>query len=210
MRLILIRHGRSIANEQKLVTGTTIDSLSATGIMQAQALRDWLKEMNISADHFVTSQWKRAQETANILFPDISWKVDNRVGETNAGKVADWPLDKFLSQYPDFYTNHLNKYPQGESHDGLYTRSIQWLEETVIQASESNTVVLVAHSGPISCILQYISSIPMEKFPAFIPMNASISVIEVHNKILYEAKLIAFSAGPDSLFSFLSSKSVNA
>jgi len=210
MRLVLIRHGRSIANEQKLVTGTATDPLSSTGIAQALALRDWLKEMNIIADYYVTSQWKRAQETANILFPDVSWKIESRIGETNAGVVADWPLDTFLSQYPDFYQNHHSKYPQGESHSELYTRSTRWFEEMVMRTNKSDTVILVAHSGPISCILQYISSIPMENFPAFIPMNTSVSVVEVPNKILHEAKLIAFSAGPNPLFSFLSSKSVNA
>lgn len=210
MRLVLIRHGRSIANEHKLVTGNTADPLSSTGIAQAQALRDWLKEMNISADHHVTSQWKRAQETANILFPDASWKIESRIGETNAGAVADWPLDTFLSQYPDFYQNHHNKYPQGESHSELNTRSTKWFEEIVMQTNKSDTVILVAHSGPISCILQYISSTPMEKFPAFIPMNTSISVVEVPSTILHEAKLVSFSAGPNHLFSFISSKSIDA
>ena len=44
MILYLIRHGRSIANEEKLVTGNTKDTLSQAGIRQVEELKNWLLE----------------------------------------------------------------------------------------------------------------------------------------------------------------------
>ena len=41
MKLFLIRHGRSVANEANLVTGTTDDPLNDIGVEQAKRYRDW-------------------------------------------------------------------------------------------------------------------------------------------------------------------------
>lgn len=200
MKLFLIRHGRSVANEANLVTGTTDDPLNDIGIEQAKALRVWIETLELSADSYITSQWKRAQETANIVFPYAKWQIDSRIGETYAGDVSKWALIDFLNEYPDFYDDYHNAYPNGESHNDLYVRSIEWLEETVFLHDENATIVLVAHSGPISCILQHILSVAMENFPAFIPMNASLSLIEIPNKTLKDAQLKVFSSGPDTLY----------
>lgn len=200
MKLFLIRHGRSVANEANLVTGTTDDPLSDIGIGQAESLRAWIETIELSADTYITSQWKRAQDTAKIVFPYVKWQIDPRIGETYAGDVAKWALIDFLNEYPDFYHNYFNDYPNGESHNDLYVRSIQWLKEIVSLHDENATIVLVAHSGPISCILQHILSVPMENFPAFLPMNASLSMVEIPNKMIKDAKLKLFSSGPDTLY----------
>ncbi len=195
MKLYLFRHGYSMANKNKLVTGTPADRLNDIGISQAKCLGDWVKALMISADRYVVSHWGRAQETASAIFPGISWEVDERIGETDAGSVANLPLEEFLVGNPDFYDNPENKYPDGESHIDLNERVVDWLLEQLDQGYAS--VVAVTHSGPISCLLQHIHGVGMDKFPVFLPLHATLTVLnfeQVDGQWL--GKLKAFSMGP--------------
>lgn len=194
MIVYLIRHGCSIANEQKLVTGTPKDGLSDLGRRQAVALNDWLLEQKVQPERFFISQWARARETATCIFPKIKWEMDYRLGETDAGSVADMPLSDFMEVAPFFYKNPGNKYPGGESHLDLNLRVLNWLNEQLEKPCGS--IVVVAHSGPISCILQNILQIDMASFPAFLPAHASVSVISFSRlNDVWKGKLNGFSLG---------------
>jgi len=177
MKLYLVRHAKSHANQFGLVTGLIDDSLTKEGCNQAIELSHWLSAFDINIDKFITSQWERAKQTAYLLYPNEPWVVDNRVGETNAGDVANIKLEKFLECNPKFYLNPENKYPNGESHIDLNIRVISWMYD--ILQSGNQQVLLVAHAGPICCILQKILGISMEFFPKLMPDNASLTLVEV-------------------------------
>lgn len=193
MTLYLIRHGESIANTKRLVTGDHNDILSNKGIEQVNELKILIDKMQIKGDVYITSQWNRAQQTANILSSDVEWNVDNRVGETDAGEVSNYKLDDFLEHYKDFYACNSNSYPSGESHNKLNKRVINWLVDITKNVSKEANVILVAHAGPISCILQMIEDVEMSKFPAFKPANASLTIIEIPNNKIAEAEVVTFS-----------------
>ncbi len=202
MILYLVRHGQSVANTAGMVTGTQEDKLSEIGVQQARELKEWLKSSGITANHYVTSSWRRAQQTANIIYPDVKWTIDARVGETNAGEVANWESKKFISAFPTFHDGTYNRYPAGESHDELNTRAVEWLLETASSVPPNEKVVLVGHAGPISCILQYAAGVSMDRFPAFLPPNASLSVVEIQpssNEAL--PRILAFSLCPQDAIS---------
>ena len=202
MIFYLLRHGRSVANEAGLVTGNPSDSLCINGQAQVGQMKVWLEQSGLIADRYVTSHWARARETAVTLFPEENWKIDPRVGETNAGLVADFTLHDFLREQSDFYANPANSYPGGESHLNLNARVLAWFYEELSQPCGS--VMLVAHSGPISCILQHILGIGMESFPALTPGNASLSIIQMRrSKSAWKGQVLGFSMGP-SLYALLS------
>lgn len=201
MNLYLVRHGRSVANEEQLVTGNLLDTLSQQGVLQVQELGKWLSDFNLKSDRYITSQWRRAQQTAEILYPDVSWEIDRNVGETDAGDVVDWKLTDFLDKYPDFYALTSNCYPGGESHDQLNARTVGWLGKLLEACSTDENVLLVSHSGPISCLLQYVTNVSMNKFPAFVPANASLSIISFPENELERAAIKGFSLVPDSMLS---------
>ena len=195
MILYLIRHGHSYANKQLLVTGTPDDRLTPEGRNQAVALSSWLRDQVVCPDRFAVSHWCRARETAKICFPDANWSVDPRLGETNAGSVANLPLATFLKDQPSFYENHANTYPAGESHVNLNIRVLDWLETQLKQPCQS--LAVVAHSGPISCILQHVLRMDMTSFPAFLPMYATLSVVHFTRQVgTWKGNLAGFSLGP--------------
>jgi len=199
MKLFLIRHGRSIANEEKLVTGTTLDELSPEGLRQVADLKIWLRSVGVVADRYITSQWRRAQQTADILWPSEEWEINSEIGETDAGDVSEWRLKNFLLKYPEFYQSSDACYPGGESHDQLNARSICWLNNLLKSSKRYEDVVLVAHSGPISCLLQCVVKVSMDRFPAFIPANASMSMIDFPHNSVETALVKGISLGSDEM-----------
>lgn len=195
MILYLIRHGRSHANEQRLVTGTPSDTLSNLGREQATALSIWLSEQRVRPERFMVSHWNRAHETAEIVFPEADWVTDTRLGETNAGLVANLPLARFLEEQPNFYACMESRYPGGESHLDLNARAIGWLDEQLQEPCRS--LAVTTHSGPIACILQHVLQLSMASFPEFLPMNATVSCVHFsfHNGG-WKGRLAGFSLGP--------------
>ncbi|MDN7961060.1 histidine phosphatase family protein [Burkholderia multivorans] len=197
MMLYLIRHGRSRANEAGLVTGTPADVLSEEGLAQGARMAAWLLGTGIVADRYVVSPWKRASQTAELLVPHARWEVDARLGETNAGEVADWPRERFVAAEPHFYDHPANRYPAGESHLELNERVLGWLREQLEERYER--LMVVAHSGPISCVLQQVMGIGMDLFPAFLPAHASLSIVDVQLQDGEpKGRLLGFSLGPAS------------
>ncbi|OJA26975.1 histidine phosphatase family protein [Burkholderia ubonensis] len=199
MMLYLVRHGRSRANEAGLVTGTPADMLSEEGIAQAGRTAAWLSGAGIVADRHIVSQWRRAQGTAALLVPGGQWEIDSRVGETDAGEVADWTVARFKEANPDFGESPADRYPGGESHLDLNARVMDWLEDVLVRPDER--VLVVAHSGPISCILQWVTGVGMERFPAFLPGHASLSIVDVQVCTgKPTGRLLGFSLGPSENF----------
>jgi broad specificity phosphatase PhoE len=198
MIVYLVRHGYSEANAALKVTGTIADELHNCGQEQSLRLSQWLAEAGVFPDVFWVSQWTRAQQTAQLLYPEANWIVDSRLGETDAGAVADSTLESFLSSWPDFHDSPRNLYPDGESHMMLNERVLAWWED--LKKSDAGVVMVVAHSGPISCILQHVISVDMSRFPSFLPANASVSivdcVIEKSPISRCEYRLKGFSLGP--------------
>lgn len=195
MIIYLIRHGESNANIENLVTGTPNDTLSEEGKSQVGRLAEQLNCYRPFAEHYVTSQWKRAQQTSMLLWPEANWEIDERVGETNAGEVARWSLQDFQTQYPDFNSDPAIRYPGGESHMELYDRVINWLYDQITRPVKK--LVLVTHSGPISCILQCLCRVDMKAFPVFEPANASLTIVKMQRQEnSYRGKIMSFSMVP--------------
>jgi broad specificity phosphatase PhoE len=196
MMLYLFRHGKSEANTAQLVTGTRADPLVDEGRRQAKAMGQWLEQVELGGDRFFTSDWLRAQQTSHLICPDAKWEIDARLGETDAGLVADWPLAAFAREYPDFYRNNSTKYPDGESHMDLNRRVTAWLHEVLDTSPPDEKIVVVTHSGPIACLLQHALMIGMDRFPALLPAHASLTVIEYSCASAHKATLKTFSLAP--------------
>ena len=195
MILYLIRHGRSIANRRGLVTGTPDDRLDEVGRDQAAALGQWVAGLGVTPQRFVMSQWQRAQETAAALFPQATWEVDRRLGETDAGEVANLPLAAFLESHAAFYRDPANAYPGGESHLDLNRRVLQWLDELLRDPCRS--LAVATHSGPIACLLQHIHGLDMRRFPAFLPAHATVTVVRFARRDgAWCGVLAGFALGP--------------
>ena len=171
MKLLLIRHGQSEANINRLVTGNDDTPLTASGIAQAEQLRDSIQNLISQFDDsiaFYASPAKRALEPSRLAgVPSERLKIDHRLKETDAGAVKTMSLDKFNRLYPEFFGNFkiTSKYPEGESHVEMIQRSIAFLSD-IIHTNYAYQVVF-AHNGSINSILHKCDNVAFEKFPHF-------------------------------------------
>ena len=194
MRVFLIRHGTSVANSLGLQNGDIDDPLSTIGVLQATALGSWFRNKDINSCRFLTSNWKRAIQTSEIIFPKAIWEIDPRIGETNAGIVAGMKKTEFQSLYPNLLQSHYNPYPGGESHSDLFNRVESWWIDLNKSSSDNENIICVAHSGSISCVLQLALGLGLSSFPAFLVPNCSISIVEVINN---QSRIKLLSYSPD-------------
>lgn len=95
MKLYLVRHGQTDWNIKKQTQGVADIELNATGLAQAEALRDRIVAENLQFDYVYASPLRRAKKTAEIITgnrPDIIY--DDRLVERNygdlEGKIVDW------------------------------------------------------------------------------------------------------------------------
>ncbi|GFO36865.1 2,3-bisphosphoglycerate-dependent phosphoglycerate mutase [Plakobranchus ocellatus] len=86
-KLVLIRHGESVYNQQNLFCGWHDADLSETGIKEAVAAGQLLKELNYEFDIAFTSVLKRAIKTLYLLQEELdchwlpvirSWRLNER------------------------------------------------------------------------------------------------------------------------------------
>ena len=93
-RLVLIRHGESVATQQRFIGGPrSCRGLTSLGREQAEALRDrWMKAPEFGVDVLVASHFPRAIQTAEIIAPslgDLALEIIPGVGEHDPGPICD-------------------------------------------------------------------------------------------------------------------------
>lgn len=104
-RLVLIRHGESVAQVEQFLSGhDTCRGLSELGRRQAAALRDRLARTGeIQADALVTSILPRAIETAEIIAPAVGGHVPVRecdLCEIHVGEAEGLTWEEYGEKYP--------------------------------------------------------------------------------------------------------------
>lgn len=146
MKIYLIRHGKTPANEQHLYCGSTDISLSAAGIQELRSL-----SYSVDTGRFVTSGMKRTNETLAILFGDVAYRVEPAFREIDFGSFEMKSYED-LKANPEYQAwisgdNEANIPPNGES-------GIQ-MTERVMRAYHalSEDSVVLTHGGVIAAIM---------------------------------------------------------
>ena len=147
MKIYLIRHGRTVANERSLYCGSTDVGLSDSGREELRGIRH-----EIHGVRFLTSGMRRANETLEILFGDVPYEVDERFREVDFG-VFEMYSHEDLKDRADFQAwltgdRENNIPPGGESGTQMRERAMKAFSEL-----REDTCV-VAHGGVISRIME--------------------------------------------------------
>lgn len=90
MKLIIIRHGETNHNKERICQGQLDTDLSIEGIEQAKKLGKRFKETKINFCY--SSDLKRAKNTAKEILKyheDIKLILDKRIRERNFGKLQE-------------------------------------------------------------------------------------------------------------------------
>lgn len=150
MEICLVRHGETDWNRIGKLQGHTDIELNATGIQQANACAEFLKQTDYEL--VLTSPLKRAKQTATIIankkgLPIIEMPL---FIERNYGAAEGLTPEERALKFPDF------NYPNQESREALTNRVMLGLEQIRLQHN-AKKIIVVAHGGVINSILAALS-----------------------------------------------------
>jgi len=156
MELHLLRHGKTIANEQRLYCGHTNLPLSEKGIAELQEL----KSQHIypkQADIYFTSGLLRTQQTLYQLYGPVQSTAILQLKEYNFGSFEMKSHDDLDGQaeYQSWIDDTTNLYacPGGESKQDFALRVSKGLAMLLAQAHKASALA-VCHGGVITYIMQ--------------------------------------------------------
>jgi broad specificity phosphatase PhoE len=181
MKIIVVRHGQTVANVNNQVQGHGNADLSKLGYLQANKTAEKLSDVDISAVY--SSDLDRAHNTAKIIAKPhgLSVTADARLRECCFGEWEGLTIDEIKNQYAETYQAYTldsvrNRAPGGERLEDVQARIVSVMNE-LADKYKDETVLLVAHVGPIKSMFCYILGADMYAFRKISVSNCSISAV---------------------------------
>jgi alpha-ribazole phosphatase/probable phosphoglycerate mutase len=160
MKIYLTRHGQTRYNKDKLMQGLTDEPLNETGIKQAMAAREFVKDIKFDAVY--ASPLDRAVTTASIIGSVDKNEVikDERIIEVDFGEYELLPyahLGFAMTAYwllPELIPEPKNKGVEGIK--SMVERSSSFLSE--LEKMPYENVLVVCHGGIIRALCGYLEN----------------------------------------------------
>lgn len=147
MTVYLIRHGKTLANQQHLYCGSTDLPLSEEGRKELGSLR-----YEVGPVRFLTSGMARTDQTLKALFGEVAYRVEPGFREVDFGdfEMRGYGELKDDPAYQAWLTgnNEENVPPNGESGAQMRTRVLE-----AFRRIRQDTVV-ITHGGVIAAIME--------------------------------------------------------
>jgi len=148
-RIILVRHGQTPWNKDKIFRGSRDIPLNDTGREEARLAGEWLKGEPLHAAY--CSPLSRARDTGEAIARHHGLKVSDLPGLTDL-YYGDWEgmlLTEVKVTYADLYRQwktapHTVRFPHGETLDEVKGRALAAVAE-VVKRHPDQTVLLAAH-----------------------------------------------------------------
>ena len=150
MTVYLIRHGKTLANEQHLYCGSTDLPLSDAGKIALSQLHHQIP----SDFRYISSGMLRANETLEILFPNTAYEVIPAFREVDFGKFEMHSYED-LKDDPAYQAwisgdNEANIPPEGESGLQMTQRALAAFQQVL---EDGRNAVIVSHGGNIAALM---------------------------------------------------------
>ncbi len=196
-RVILIRHGHSLANFQRIFAGHLDFDLHESGIAQAKDTAKYIFE-NYKVDKIYSSDLKRAYNTAKelALLTGLEIETDENFRELYVGDIEGKYFKEFEENYPDeilLWRNDIDninfKQFNGENIPELTERFYTAVEKAA-KENEGKTIAIASHATAIRTFIAKVEGKPVQNFPW--PLNASVTVAEYENGV-FTLKLVSYN-----------------
>ena len=155
-RILLVRHGRTEANDRWLYCGSTDLPLSERGRRELEAKKSLAAALDLTDFEVYISPMRRAKETLSILF-GREGREEPGLREMDFG-MFEMKSYKELKDRPEFQRwcagdNERNVCPDGESGEQMRTRVLASFQRL---AQAHDKLLLVFHGGPIAAVMEYL------------------------------------------------------
>ena len=193
-RMIFVRHGYSVANEQERFAGHSDFPLAAIGLEQAKYVADYIVK-NEKIDKIYSSGLLRTTQTVQPTADALGLPViaDHGLREIYAGAWEGMKFVDIFNQYNDDFSIWLNDLANvrctgGESAKELFER----VSDAIVRLGEENdgkTLLLATHATPMRVVDAFSDGDTYEKIASHkSPPNASLHIYEYENGNLKRIK----------------------
>ena len=188
VKFVIIRHGYSIANKERMFAGQMDVKLDELGYLQAEDTAKYVLD-NYKIDAIYSSDLCRAVDTAKPLsdalgLPIITYK---ELREISAGCWEGMYIKDVKSEYPEEFSKWANDVGNARCGDGETTVELiergRKILKKIARENEGKTVAVATHGGlirAIRCLLLGISLDDMKDVPHV--ANASITEVLYDNE----------------------------
>lgn len=181
-RLLLIRHGETLWNNEMKLQGHQDVPLSARGVEQARALGKRLAIQEIAAVY--SSDLARAAETARqIAEPHLLDVITlPALREMHFGDWEGLTFNEIREKYGDSINHWWGSplsmnVPGGEGLSDLISRVIPALRK-IVEKHIGEQVAVVCHGGPVRCIIGTVLNMDLNKYWKIRQDNTALNVID--------------------------------
>jgi 2,3-bisphosphoglycerate-dependent phosphoglycerate mutase len=165
--LYLIRHGEALGAILDIIGDT---ALSPLGILQAERLRDRLAATGeIAADVLISSTFKRARQTAEIIAPvlELPIKFDDEVQELRDGVAEGMHEEEYRAKYGEVNfreTPFRQVAPAGENW-GQFVLRVSTALDRIVRENDGKSIVIVCHGGVVGVSFLYFFGMGSFQYP---------------------------------------------
>ncbi|KAA1295373.1 MAG: histidine phosphatase family protein [SAR202 cluster bacterium] len=161
MRIVIVRHGQSVANAQGRWQGQLDYELSVEGQTQAEKLKERFIMEKFTPDLIYSSPLKRALRTAEITFPEKKVFTIDDLKEGGAGVFEGKTMDELRIEHPEAVatferTKTFNNVPESESRYDLRKRAKTAVDFFIKGHNRDDEIAVFTHSGTMMYIMAVI------------------------------------------------------
>lgn len=186
-KLILVRHGETIWNQQRRIQGGSSDiELSELGKRQAENLAVELESTKLDAIY--SSPLRRALDTAKAIANShkLSVRIEANLKEIETGDLEGMPLDNLNINFSQFILDWQQdkdsaKLPGGESLIDVGNR-VWPVIQRIVNESGQGAVVVVSHYFVIVTTICYVFGLSFNHITQFRINVGSMSIFNFENK----------------------------
>lgn len=189
--IILVRHGQSLGNLNRIFLGHTDMGLSELGVLQAKATGNRLKTLKI--DKIYSSDLIRAYDTALFIANEHKLPVITSImlREVYAGEwenknvdqlIETWGRELFINEWKEGFGQFT--FPSGESVKDAGTRFYNEIRAISVE-NAGKTILITSHAAVIRAFWAIVTNTPWDRVALEIPFatNASYSILNFDGKI---------------------------
>ncbi|EFX39307.1 phosphoglycerate mutase family protein [Streptococcus parasanguinis ATCC 903] len=171
----LIRHGETDFNKKRFFYGKADVSINETGKEQAALLHQLMKGRSISRVY--TSQLKRTQETAAIIFPDQNPTAYKALNERDFGLWEGRTANEIQAAFPlvweEWLENPFEVTPSKAEPFQKFKERV-WSITQEIRETADPEIVIVGHLGVLRLIYQFLVNTEADFWSIDIPQGTAL------------------------------------
>lgn len=173
-KLILVRHGKTDFNQQKLFTGLLDIDINDAGKIDALKVASILREQNIVIDAVFTSWLKRAWQTLDIILAELDQQAvpitkhpflnERHYGELQGHSHSEIAQKLTPDHVQVWRRSYAARPPNGESLADVVYRATYYFEQSIQPLlTEGKTVMVCAHGNSNRALVKYLENISDEE-----------------------------------------------